>query len=182
MADKRKYEHLFYEANRAEWYNIPSNAGKMTGLMVHGKLQNEQAPHFISINLIHKAGGSFGGGEPVGGEHTDELLGISRKLPHKHPEPLYETFTWVGTDPDNPDDLGGTVEFWIGEGEEAEQYLITKPTTVVIPPNLVHLPEYFREVHRPFVSVCILNTGHYVGTIEQIEVFPPGFEHVYKEQ
>lgn len=53
---------------------------------------------------------------------------------HSHPYP--EILGFVGTDPENPLELGGTVEFWIG----GECHHLTKSTMVYIPPNLPHCP------------------------------------------
>ena len=54
--------------------------------------------------------------------------------PHSHPYP--EILGFVGTDPENPLELGGVVEFWI----DGECHHLTKSTMVYIPPNLPHCP------------------------------------------
>lgn len=54
--------------------------------------------------------------------------------PHTHVFP--EIIGFVGTDPENPLDLGGTVEFWI----DGECHHLTKSTMVFIPPNMPHCP------------------------------------------
>ena len=54
--------------------------------------------------------------------------------PHHHPYP--EILGFVGTDPENPLELGGTVEFWV----DGECHHLTKSTMVFIPPNLPHCP------------------------------------------
>lgn len=54
--------------------------------------------------------------------------------PHSHPYP--EILGFVGTDPENPLELGGTVEFWV----DGECHHITKSTMVFLPPNLPHCP------------------------------------------
>lgn len=54
--------------------------------------------------------------------------------PHSHPYP--EILGFVGTDPENPLELGGTVEFWV----DGECHHLTKSTMVFIPPNLPHCP------------------------------------------
>ena len=53
---------------------------------------------------------------------------------HSHPYP--EILGFVGTDPDNPLELGGEVEFWV----DGECHRITKSTMVYLPPNLPHCP------------------------------------------
>lgn len=54
--------------------------------------------------------------------------------PHHHPYP--EILGFVGTDPENPLELGGVVEFWV----DGECHRITKSTMVFLPPNLPHCP------------------------------------------
>ena len=53
---------------------------------------------------------------------------------HSHPYP--EILGFVGTDPENPLELGGEVEFWV----DGECHRITKSTMVFLPPNLPHCP------------------------------------------
>lgn len=53
---------------------------------------------------------------------------------HSHPYP--EILGFVGTNPDDPWDLGGEVEFWV----DGECHRITKSTMVFLPPNLPHCP------------------------------------------
>jgi len=54
--------------------------------------------------------------------------------PHSHPYP--EILGFVGTNPKDPSDLGGEVEFWI----DGECHRITKSTMVFLPPDLPHCP------------------------------------------
>jgi len=53
---------------------------------------------------------------------------------HSHPYP--EILGFVGTDPENPLELGGEVEFWV----DGECHRLTKSTMVFLPPNLPHCP------------------------------------------
>ena len=57
-------------------------------------------------------------------------------MPHKHP--FNETHFIFGTDPLHPNDLGGEIEYWLGEGKDAEQYFFTKLTILHIPAGLIH--------------------------------------------
>lgn len=54
--------------------------------------------------------------------------------PHSHP--YAEILGFVGTDPENPLELGGEVEFWV----DGECHRLTKSTMVFLPPNLPHCP------------------------------------------
>ena len=64
---------------------------------------------------------------------------------HKYPEVIY----LLGTDPENPMDLGAEVEMHMGP--ELEQYVLTKSCLIYIPANFVHGWWVIREVIRPFI-------------------------------
>jgi hypothetical protein len=63
----------------------------------------------------------------------------------------------MGTDPSRLRDLRAEVEFWIGEGKDAEKFTITKSTYIYIPANLVHAPVWVKKVDRPFIFIAVLN-------------------------
>ena len=71
--------------------------------------------------------------------------------PHSHE--FDEVFVFLGADRKDPDDLGGEVEFWLGEGQDTEKYVFTTSTTIFVPRGLVHLPMIFRKIKRPFLLV-----------------------------
>jgi hypothetical protein len=72
--------------------------------------------------------------------------------PHMHKTP--EVVIHLGTNPDDPMDLGGEVEMCMGP--EMEKHIITKSTLVYIPANFIHAPWVIRKVTRPwiFMTVC----------------------------
>jgi hypothetical protein len=72
--------------------------------------------------------------------------------PHTHKNP--EVVVHLGTNPDDPMDLGGEVE--MNMGPEMEKHIITKSTLVYIPANFIHAPWIIRKVTRPwiFITVC----------------------------
>jgi hypothetical protein len=72
--------------------------------------------------------------------------------PHKHKTP--EIVAHLGTNPDDPMDLGGEVEMCMGP--EMEKHIITRSTLVYIPAELIHAPWIIHRVDRPwiFVTVC----------------------------
>ena len=75
---------------------------------------------WCEILHTYAAGGSFG--TPV---MADMASG------HRHK--FDECFLFLGSNPENVDDLGGEVEFWLGEGDEAEKYMLTESTAIYIP-------------------------------------------------
>jgi hypothetical protein len=74
-----------------------------------------------------------------------------RHGPHVHKEA--ELIIHIGTNPDDPLDLGAEVEFCMGP--EMEKHIITKSTIVYIPPGFVHAPWTIKRVDRPFILMQI---------------------------
>jgi hypothetical protein len=69
--------------------------------------------------------------------------------PHSHD--YNEVQAVFGTDPGNPHDLGGELEFWLGD----EKQIITRSCLIFIPGGLRHGPIYWRKIERPiFHFVC----------------------------
>lgn len=71
--------------------------------------------------------------------------------PHMHKYP--ELMMHLGTDPDNPMDLGAEVEMCVGP--EMEKHIITKSTIIYLPANFVHSPWTIKMVTRPFLLVTV---------------------------
>jgi hypothetical protein len=73
--------------------------------------------------------------------------------PHTHKDP--EVIVILGTNPDDPYDLGGA-EIDICMGPELEKHTITRSTLVYIPANFLHCPIYYRNVETakyPFIFI-----------------------------
>ena len=84
--------------------------------------------------------------DPIFEEHvhddTDELIGF------------------IGSDPDNPNDLGGEIEFTIG----GEAHLLTKSTIIFAPAGLAHNPMRILRVDRPIFHFSVVTSATYDGT------------------
>jgi hypothetical protein len=78
---------------------------------------------------------------------------VDRHSPHKHDDD--EMFIFLGTNPEDVNDLGAEVEFWLGEGEQTEKIAINTPSFVFVPKGLMHMPLYFRNVRRPCIRVMM---------------------------
>ena len=68
---------------------------------------------------------------------------------HKYPEVIFH----LGTDPDNPMELGAEVEMHMGP--ELEIHRITKSGLVFIPANFIHGWYTIRKVTKPFILFAI---------------------------
>lgn len=69
--------------------------------------------------------------------------------PHTHKDP--EILVALGTDPDNPKELGAEIELCMGP--EMEKHIITQSTLVYIPANFIHCPFRVTKVTRPFLFI-----------------------------
>jgi len=71
--------------------------------------------------------------------------------PHCHKE--VELLIHIGTNPDDPADLGAEVELCIGP--EKEKHIITRSTVVFLPPNCIHGPWNPISTRRPWIFIEI---------------------------
>lgn len=85
----------------------------------------------------------------------DKAFGLEG--PRGGPQAHYfdEIFCFIGTNPEDTDDLGGEVEFWMGMGEETEKIVIDTSSCIYVPGNVEHIPIFFRNVKRPFICLTI---------------------------
>jgi len=65
---------------------------------------------------------------------------------HKsHTHEFDEYIGFLGSNPEDPSDLGGEVEIWLGD----EKHMLTKSCAVFVPKGLPHCPIIFRKVDSP---------------------------------
>jgi hypothetical protein len=69
--------------------------------------------------------------------------------PHIHKQA--ELIFHIGTNPEDPMDLGAEIEFHMGE--EMERHVITRTTAIFIPAMMVHAPWRPLKLYRPFIFV-----------------------------
>jgi hypothetical protein len=69
--------------------------------------------------------------------------------PHIHQDP--ELLVALGTDMENPRDLGAKFEMCMGP--ELESHIVTQSTMIWIPARFVHAPFRVLEVTRPFLFI-----------------------------
>lgn len=80
----------------------------------------------------------------------------------KHEEHFHdndELIGWLGSDPNDPYDLGGIIEVGIG----GELHRLTKSSILFMPAGLKHLPLSIIELHRPILHFSISMSGYYGG-------------------
>ena len=85
---------------------------------------------------------------------------VNTELPHKHD--FDEIIGFAGSNKSHPRDLGGEIEWWMGEGKAAEKFILTSTTAIYVPKGLVHGPLIYHRVDRPILNIAIgLNTQEY---------------------
>jgi hypothetical protein len=72
----------------------------------------------------------------------------STKSPPAHTHEFDEVLGFIGTDPENPRDLCGEVELWLGD----ERHIITKTCVVFVPRGLKHSPLNVLRTDRPIFN------------------------------
>jgi len=82
---------------------------------------------------------------------------LPQAKPHKHDFDEYIVF--LGTNPDDPQDLCGEVEFWLGGDEK---HTLTRTCAIFVPKGMYHCPFKFVRVDRPIVIFTTGNTNTYV--------------------
>ena len=63
----------------------------------------------------------------------------------QHSHPFDEVLAYLGTDPKDPHDLGGEIEFWL----EDQQFNLTRSFLVYIPAGMKHCPLKHIRIDRP---------------------------------
>lgn len=78
------------------------------------------------------------------------------RVQHRHPKDEYLVF--LGANFPNVFDFDANIEFTLGKGEEAETYIIDKPTIIRVPANTYHCPLNFKEINKPvmFMAMCLM--------------------------
>jgi hypothetical protein len=166
MAKGKKYAKYVTQLGHVTDLVDATHEGKITLSMLYDKSVCTEATHRFESFIVYGPGACFSCGYTIvtrGKEH--------REMPVKLA--VEEQWIFLGTDPKDPTDLGGELDCWVGEGEDAEKYTITKSSCLVFPAGLTHAPIYIRKVSRPFIfiAMCTAPTVKF----EFVDKLPPGF-------
>lgn len=146
MAGKKYAKYVVPKADRPKTFMDPMVADFMTMpplIFLNGDIPIKGCNQFLEVVWIWDEGAAAINPE---------------RPPHSHK--FDELFVFLGGNPKAPDDLGGDVEFWLGEGDDVEKYHFNTSTSIWVPRGLVHLPMIFKNVVRPFVLVTVgINIG-----------------------
>ena len=140
---KNKYDHLFISGVTPE-----QQKGRKYATL--GFLDGTTFPGCNEYQVF------WMGPEPYG-VYGNKQWGEIFHGPHEHKYP--EVFMHLGTDPENPFDLGAEVEMHVGP--EMEKHVITKSTIICLPANFAHGPWRVLKVRRPFLVVTVNQNGNH---------------------
>ncbi len=132
----------------------PMYGNKIREPLMFGDQTFPGVPLQVSCQLMLESGCGWGLGHEI-----DSPTGKITDFPHSHDRD--EVWLFLGTNPEDNKDLGGEIEFWLGEGDEAEKYVITKPSAVLVPAGTVHCPVVYKNIVRPIISLPILMDTQY---------------------
>ncbi len=62
---------------------------------------------------------------------------------------MAEVIIFLGSNPDDPYDLGGEIEFWL----EDERYDLTRSCFIWVPRGMKHCPMAVKRVDRPIIHL-----------------------------
>jgi len=117
--------------------NIPPDASKMTRILW---LDDEVAKGAFYMECVWFGEGSGAGGPEPHTHDFDEVLGF------------------IGTNSQEPRDLGAEVELWLDD----EKYILRNSCLVFIPRGVKHCPMIFRKVKKPVFHFSSGNGGMYL--------------------
>lgn len=89
------------------------------------------------------------------------LPGTAEPNPHSHK--FDEVVTFVGSNVEDPYDLGGEIEIWL----EDEPQILTRSSLIFIPKGMKHCPLIIRRVDRPIFHTAMGTGGIYLQDIKK---------------
>jgi hypothetical protein len=122
-----------------------------------GKECFKDAPYFIDVltftgNHIWLEGTPEGAPKNIAIMSPDNHKGGPYPKWHRNCDAL---FFFYGLDPSNINDLGATIEFHIGEGEDELALIFDESRCVHVPKNVRFGPMYVTNFRHNFMEVCI---------------------------
>jgi len=129
-----KYDKYFLKGVQPWYEDAPGPT------VMHMDDTHMKGSHYYFVHWVLKA--------PTGMPGLDAWGEISHG-PHIHKDA--ELLFHIGTNPDDPMDLGAEVELYMGE--ELEKHVITESCVVYIPPGFVHCPWRIKKVDRPWLFI-----------------------------
>ena len=104
---------------------------------------------------------------------TGWVLGMSNPNPHigEHTHDYDEIILHIGTDPNDPEDLGGEIEI----GMDGETVTIDSTSAIYVPKGVKHGPLVWKKFTKPHLELTIM-----IGAGTLAEADPGGHEKLKK--
>ena len=122
---------------------MPPQAPEAINLMEDQKLEGKTIDRTLLLGIQDSIikGSFFAGCEWLWGLTGEGPVNI--ETTHSHD--FDEIIGFAGSNRNDPRDLGGEIEFWMGD----EKHIITKTCLIYIPRGLPHCPIIFRRIDTP---------------------------------
>ncbi|MDY6825584.1 MAG: hypothetical protein SVV67_00170 [Bacillota bacterium] len=112
----------------------PDTRGRTYPSMTYmSRMQVPEANHYLEVSWLYEM--------PDPNPH---IMGMAHDTE--------EIVVHVGTDPNNPEDLGGEIEFMLG----GQPLVFNKTSAIYVPPGVIHGPLTWKKVTNPHLEMAIM--------------------------
>jgi len=137
--------------------NTPKIEGELRPVIARMDNAVAEGSYFYLVHWVFPSEGAGGG--VVSSEIWKTQYGERAEVAFNHPmggHPPHihkdaELLFHIGTNPDDPMDLGAEVQMYMGP--EMERHTFTKSTVIWIPPNFIHAPWKPLKTVRPWIFI-----------------------------
>ena len=160
MQDPYKEKNYISDENKAD-----SKYGKL--VFEFPMEDNEIEAEGVGVDFVYHPQAYFRGASQIPGSEFNQSFQVMVKpyfldrVPHRHVKDEYLIF--LGASYPNMFEFDAHIEFTLGKDEEAETFIINKPTIVRIPAGVYHCPLNFREINKPVFFLATLFTPMFGG-------------------
>lgn len=81
----------------------------------------------------------------------------ARQMQAAHTHDADEIIGFFGSNPQDPYDLGGEIEFWL----EDEKHILTRSCLIFVPRGMKHCPLIIKRIDRPIFHFTTVKSGKY---------------------
>lgn len=170
MADKldiSKFQEREFEKNYVltKEAKAESKFGKL--VFEFPQERNEVVAEGDPIDFVVSPQAYFRGASQIPGAEFNQSYQIFVKpffldrVQHRHAKDEYLIF--LGASFPNVFDFDAKIEFTLGKDDEAETFIITKPTIIRVPAGVYHCPLNFKEINKPVLFLATLMTPMFGG-------------------
>lgn len=118
-----------------------------------------KVPDELGTRLYCLHGGMFEGAPYLDCAWFSPQPGERRVVTESHTHDYPEVVTFFGSDPDDPTDLCGEIEFWL----DGEPQILTKSCIIFVPKGMSHCPLIIKRAERPVFHFATSMDPEYQG-------------------